>query len=227
MLSVQPRVFNNYSPAFKSRDEEDFDFSSIDEDSYESMREDLIRQKNDLCDIVSNKEMKLPEAAKKVIKGSAVVTTGLLGGMATGWGAKKSMTAMSKILKSKPVQGIKNHMHATKEFIKKAFSTVKKQFLESDAYKIPANSIKKAYNKFSETKVGRPITKFLEATYDGIGSICKNIKKGFNRILMAIKGVKKESYEKATVNIVGTSGGIASGITALKENSKTEEAGEL
>ena len=40
MLSVQPRVFNNYSPAFKSRDEEDFDFSSIDEDSYESMRED-------------------------------------------------------------------------------------------------------------------------------------------------------------------------------------------
>ena len=34
--------------------------------------------------------------------------------------------------------------------------------------------------------------------------------------------VKKETYEKATVNTVGASGGIASGVTALKEQSEKD-----
>ena len=36
--------------------------------------------------------------------------------------------------------------------------------------------------------------------------------------------MKKESYEKAVVNTVGASGGIASGVTALKETQEKNKA---
>ena len=41
-------------------------------------------------------------------------------------------------------------------------------------------------------------------------------------VLNKIKGVKKETYEKVAVNTVGVSGGIASGVTALKEQTEKD-----
>ena len=43
-----------------------------------------------------------------------------------------------------------------------------------------------------------------------------------NWVLNKIKGVKKETYEKVAVNTVGVSGGIASGVTALKEQTEKD-----
>lgn len=231
MLSIQPRFSSNYKPAFKSNEQNE-DYSSIsladmDEDSYESMSDDLREQKQDFLDIANNKEFKLPKPAKKILEGGAIVTTGLLGGMATGWGTKKSIQAFSKLAQSKPVKNFVNYVKDTRKFIKTAFSTVKKQFLASDVYKKPSNTIKTQYNKFAKTKVGAPVTKFYENVKDGVKTIYKDIKNGLKSIWKSIKGVKKETYEKAAVNTIGTSGGIASGVTALKETQEKNKNSEI
>lgn len=228
MLSIQPRFSSNYKPAFKSNEQNE-DYSSIsladmDEDSYESMSDDLREQKQDFLDIANNEEFKLPKPAKKVLEGGAVVTTGLLGGMATGWGTKKSLQAFSKLAKSTPVKNFVQYVKDTGKFIKKACSTVKKQFFASDVYKKPANAIKEQYNKFAETKIGAPIAKFFKNVKDGISTIYKDVKTGIRKIREKIKGVDKARYEKAVVNTVGTSGGVASGVTALKETQEKNKA---
>ncbi len=221
MLSVQPKLSNNYGPAFEAQRKQPNRLSSeeLEEKRYKDTRQELIDQREDLKEILDNNEIKLPKPAQTMIKGGAVVTTGLLGGMATGWGAKKSIQAMGKIAKSAPMQGLKNQIKATNIFIKDASSTISKKFKASDAYKMPLAKIK----KIETTKVGGPIIKFMKAVGNGIKSVYNGIKKGIQFILNKIKGVKKETYEKATVNFVGASGGVASGVTALKEQ---DEAGD-
>ena len=228
MLSIQPKFSTSFKPAFKSNEPNE-DYSSInlhdmDEDTYESMNDDLREQKSDFLDLANNKEFNLPKPAKKILEGGAVVTTGLLGGMATGWGAKKSIQGFSKLAKSAPVKSFKHYIKDTRNFIKNSSVTVKKQFLESNVYKKPANAIKTQYNKFAKTKIGSPVTKFLENLKDGIATIYKDIRTGLKHLWKKIKGVKKESYEKAVVNTVGASGGIASGVTALKETQEKNKA---
>ena len=127
--------------------------------------------------------------------------------------AKQSIKAFQKLGKTEVMQGLKKQAVNTNKFIKEAAKTVKTEFLKSDAYKTP----KAKLNKFATTKVGKPITKFFKAIGTGISTVYGKIKTGTNYIITKIKGVKKETYEKATVNTVGASGGIASGVTALKE----------
>ena len=99
MLSVQPKLSNNYGPAFEAQRKQPHRLSSeeLEEKKYKDTRQELIDQREDLEEILDNNEIKLPKPAQTMIKGGAVVTTGLLGGMATGWGAKKSIQAMGKI----------------------------------------------------------------------------------------------------------------------------------
>ena len=116
MLTIQPKFSNNYKPAFKSNEQNE-DYSSIslgdiDEDTYQSMSDDLREQKSDFLDLANNAEFKMPKPAKKILQGGAIITTGLLGGMATGWGTKKSIQAFSKLAKSTPV---KNFVHYVKD----------------------------------------------------------------------------------------------------------------
>ncbi len=221
MLSVQPKLSNNYSPAFgtQRRQQHKLTPEETEEKKYRETRQELINQKEDLEEILENDEFKLPKPAQKVIKGGAVVTTGLLGGMATGWGTKKSIQAMGKILKSAPAQGIKKHIKATKDFVLDEAKTIKAKFKKSEAYTMPANALK----NFSESKIGSPVAKFFTAIGKGIKKVYNTVKNGFNHIINKIKGVKKETYEKATVNFVGASGGVAAGVTTLKEQ---DEAGE-
>lgn len=234
MLSIQPKFLNNYTPAFKAY-EESYDYSNInledmDEDTYESIKENLNEQKKDFLDLASGKEeFKMLKPAKKIFEGGAVITTGLLGGMATGWGTKKSIQGISNIAKSAPMQSFVRYMKDTRQFMKKALSNVKKEFLTSNVYKKPANAMKNQYDKFAKTKIGKPVTKFLEATKDGLETICIDIRIGLKSLWRKIKGVKKETYEKVVINTIGTSGGIAAGVTTLKENqekNKKEEAAQ-
>ncbi len=222
MLSIQPKFSTNYRPAFKSNEQNE-DYSSIslndinDEDTYESVRDNLNEQKNNFVNLANDKEFEMPKFLKKGLEGGAVITTGLLGGMATGWGTKKSLQGFSRLSKTAPVKNFFNYIKNTGKFIKKTFSTIKKDFLASDVYQKPANAIKKQYNKFAKTKIGAPITKFFSNVKDGVSTIYKNIRKGLKSFWEKVKGVKKETYEKAAVNTVGVSGGIASGVTAVKE----------
>lgn len=64
---------------------------------YNETRQELLEQKEDLKEILDNDEIKLPKPAQTMIKGGAVVTTGLLGGMATGWGAKNQFRLCLKL----------------------------------------------------------------------------------------------------------------------------------
>ena len=227
MLSIQPKISTSFKPAFKAYQENE-DYSSIslaemDEDSYESIKNDLREQKNDFLDLANGKEFKFPKPAKKILEGGAVLTTGLLGGMATGWGAKKSIQACSKLAKSSPLKNLTNYIKDADKFVKISLSTIKKQFLASDVYIKPSKKISRQYNKFAKTKIGKPVATFLEGFKDGLKTIYKDIRKGLEYIWNKIKGVKKSTYEKAVVNTVGTSGGIASGVTALKETQEKNQ----
>ena len=94
-------------------------------------------------------------------------------------------------------------------------------------YKKPANSINRKYDKFAKTRIGTPVAKFIDGFKDGIKTIYKDVRKGLKHLWGKIKGVKKETYEKAVVNTVGTSGGIASGVTALKETQEKNKNSEI
>ena len=234
MLSIQQKFSTSFKPAFKSyevNDPTDEDFSmtlaDMDQETYDRVREDLRGQKSDFLDLANNKEFKLPKALKKTLEGGAVVTTGLLGGMATGWGTKQSIKAFSKLAKSTPIKNFYNSIKDARTFLKNAYIAVKQQFLESNVYKKPAEAIKKQYNKFAKTTIGKPVTKYYEAFTDGLKTMYRDAKNSIKSLWKRIKGVKKETYEKAVVNTVGTSGGIASGVTAIKEtqekNNKTNK----
>ena len=224
MLSIQPNFSTNYKPAFKmNQDRTEFEFDPFaDEASYNSAKAELEDQKDEFESLVKDKELNLPKPAKKLIKGGAVVTGGILGGMATGWGAKKSIDGFAKLNKTKDVVGMKTKLGkvwtAAKVFVGKLF----KKFTESKIYTTPKAKLNELGTKFANSKIGKPIAKAYDAVKAFVGKGIKKVKAGVNWVLNKIKGVKKETYEKAVVNTVGVSGGIASGVTALKDQSEKD-----
>ena len=225
MLTIQPKISNNYQTAFKSKETfecQPKDFADLEEDSYVSIKKDLEQQRDEFEEIADSKEFKLPKTAQKIIKGGAIVTTGLLGGMATGWGAKKSIQGFQKLAKTSPMQKCKKYIIKSKDFIVDLFKTIKTKFINSDIYQMPAKAIKKQYQKFANSKFGKPIADFFGSINKGIKKACKGIKDGINYVIAKIKGVKSETYKNATINTIGVSGGIASGVTALQEKDEAK-----
>lgn len=232
MLSVQPRISTNYKPVFKANyefdnneellnnpyenDTPDFDFKS--EDSYNRARREIEDTKRDFEDIYNDAEAKLPKPAKTIIKGGAVITTGLLGGMATGWGTKKTIQGFSKLANTNYVKGLKKN---TNKYITELAKDINK-IKNSDAYKEHLAKM----DSFAKTKGGGPVVKFLKSVGNGIKFVYKTVASAINYVYKKITGVKKSTYEKATVNFVGVSGGIASGVTALKEKTLKEKSEE-
>ena len=193
------------------------------EREYQRNYDELYEQREDFIDLANDSEFKVPKSAKKVLEGGAIITTGLLGGMATGWGTKKSIDGFAKLSKTQAVKNAKDYFSEVGKFAKKSSKSIKKEFVESDVYKIPAKFIKKNYDKFAATKFGKPISKFLSNLKEGINNLLIDINKGFKYIYKKITGIDKKKAEKVTINTVGVSGGIASGATAIKEK---QEAGE-
>lgn len=193
------------------------------EAEYNKTRRELLEQKENFEELAQSDTFKFAKPAKKIFDGGVIVTTGLVGGMATGWGTKKSFAGISKLAKTAPMQSIKKHLAASKNFVVETAKTIKKKFIESDVYKMPANALKKQINKFAKTKIGEPIVRFFSSIKKGISNVYGTIKKGVKHVYDKIKGVKKETYKNAAINTIGVSGGIASGVTAAKEKC---EAGE-
>ena len=195
-----------------------------DEDTYTRAKAELEGQKDEFESLVKDKDLNLPKPAKKLIKGGAVITGSILGGMATGWGAKKSIAGMKALNKAKAVVGMKAKLGKAWTAVKEFAGKIWKKFTDSKVYTTPKNKLNKLGEKFANSKIGKPITKAYNSVKDFVGKGFKKVKDGLSWVLNKIKGVKKETYEKAAVNTVGVSGGIASGVTALKEqNEKVAE----
>lgn len=223
MLTIQPKVLNNYRPTFKSSEDfevKSIDISTIDEDTYVTMREELENQRSEFEALSEDKEIKIPKALNKALKGGTIVTTGLLGGMATGWGAKKSIAGLEKLGKTKAVQGSIKQMKDCKIAVGKSANAFKTEFLKSNFYTKLSTNMQNKWESFGEKKIGKPIYKFFNALGSDIKKLFKTILTGIKHVWNKIRGVKKATWEKATVNTVGVSGGIASGVTAIKENDK-------
>lgn len=230
MLTIQPNFSTNYKPAFSARNnrieasnEDYFDDDLFEnEDTYNRAKEELEEQRDEFENMAKDKDLHLPKTAQKLIKGGAIVTGGILGGMATGWGAKKSIQGFKALNKAKAVVKIKKDFSSAYNTVKNEAHTLWEKFTKTKVYTTPKEKFNKWGAKFAETKVGKPIVKGLKATKEFLGTVNQKIKKGIDWVLGKIKNVKKETYEKATVNTVGASGGIASGVTALKEQSEKD-----
>lgn len=249
MLSVQPNFSMNTKPAFKGlnddakvMDKGDFDDGKditckdcfgyddykqdIDifenEDTYIKARKEMEDLDNDFGKLASDKDLKMPKPAKKLLEGGAVVTGGILGGMATGWGTKKSIAGFKALNKTKAVVGMKSKMVAAWGTAKKFIGKVLNKFTNSRIYTTPKAKLNEWGTKFANSKIGKPIAKAYDAVKGFVGKAYGKVKNAVNWALGKIKGVKKETYEKAVVNTVGVSGGIASGVTTLKEQSEKD-----
>ncbi len=227
MLTVQPTITSQKTTFGHRRNQRRLSPEEIqaikEQREYEKNYDELFDQKEEFLDLANSEEFKLPKPAKKILEGGAVITTGLLGGMATGWGAKKSIQGFAKLNKSAAMTSVKKHANATNEFLKTSAKTFKKEFLKSDAYKMPANAIKKQYKKFAKTKIGKPISEFFESIGNGISTLFKDLISGIKHLYRKAKGIDKDKVEKITVNTAGVSGGIASGVTAIKEKQEATE----
>ncbi len=211
MLSVQPKISNNYNSVFTARRE--LNPEEFDERKYLETRRELISQQDDLQNLLDDDEIKMPKIVQQALKAGAITTTAILGGMASGWGTKKSIEACHKIVKSAPIQSFKKEMKAINEFSKDTQKIFSKKFKESDAYKMPMNEI----TKLEKTKIGGKIINFFKSIGNGISKIYNTVKTGVKYVYNKIRGVKQKTYEKALVNFVGASGAVAAGITTLKE----------
>lgn len=219
MLTIQPNVLNNKNnTAFKSKND---DYQSK---KYENLQTDLEDNHDKFEELAKKKDT--PDKLKTIYKTTAVIASAAAVGVGAGWGLRQLIDFGKKLNNSSFVRSIKRHLKASKDFIVDTCKTIKKKFLESDAYKLPANAIKKQYNKFAQTKFGKPIANFFSSVKKGIKYVGKKIKERCKHIYNNIKGIDKKKVEDTTVNIVGASSGVATGINTIKkkdeENAKKE-----
>ena len=224
MLSIQPNFSTNYKPAFKmNQDRTEFEFDPFaDEASYNSAKAELEDQKDEFESLVKDKELNLPNPAKKLIKGGAVVTGGILGGMATGWGAKKSIAGMKALNKAKAVVGLKSRISKAWGGFKKVVGNAWKKITASKFYTTQKARFSKIVERFADSKIGKPIVRAYNSVKGFVNKGVEKVKTAVKWVFAKIKSVKSETYEKAAVNTVGVSGGIASGVTALKDQSEKD-----
>lgn len=211
MLTIQPisktafdaRKFTNEELEEQRIYQEEYDELSIQKDEFKKLAED--------------EDFNLPGPVQKAMKGGAIITTGLLGGMAAGWGTKKSIQGLKALNKTKAMQNVYTQLKTTSKFLADTCKTVKTKFYESEMYLRPAKAIKTKIDKLRETKIGGPVIRFFERVSQGIKKLFTSTKNGIKHVWDKIRGVNGETYEKAAINTVGVSGGISSAVMALKE----------
>lgn len=228
MLLVQSRISAQHQTFGKKLSPEEIQ-ARREEAEYNKRRNELLEQKKEFEELANDEEIKLPKPLNKALKGGAVVTTGILGGMAAGWGTSKSLTGIGKLLKTKPVQGFKKQIISVKDSVVKLAKSLKNKFLNSNMYIKTADAIKTQKNKFFKTNFGKKLNsiytsiknnKVVKLIGSGYKTVKTKVKDAFKFVHNKIKGIKPETYKKATANTVGVSGGIAAGVNSLREKSE-------
>lgn len=254
MLTIQSGNFNRYSytsaPAFGTSKkkaktaeeiaeelrEKELEEQRKKEEQYEETRSKIEDIKDDVLDLVDD----APKPIKTAGKTLAISASALLGGMAIGWGGKKTISGIKELLKSDAgvkfttkikdgFTAVKDAFKNSKDFVKTEYKKVKTDFKQTNFY----NKSKTKYDNFFEnTTFGKKLVSIKNKIKDnsvyqkvtgGISDAYKWCKNGITNTYRKIAGIKGEQVEKATVNTLGVSGGVASGVTALKEQSKENE----
>ncbi len=168
-----------------------------------------------------SKDTDVPSFFKKGMKIVSVAISTILGGMAMAWGSKKSIGAFEKLGKT---QKVKNFTKATsknfnsfKEMISGAYQSIKTSKFVTNITK----KYDKQVTKFNNSKFAKnPIVKSVRK---GFGYVTGKIKDAYKYVAKKVKGIKSENVKNATVNTMGVSGGVTSGVAALKETNKAEQ----
>ena len=220
MLMIQPKISNNYGPSFRA-DNSDLDQEEIE---YNKTRNELLNQKKEFEDMLDSGDFKMLKPAEKFVKGGAIITTGLLGGMAGGWGARKTIQGCAKLYKSAPATSLKKQIKSGFSTIKRVSSKIKQAIVESNPYQVCVDAFKKQYNKFAENKIGKKIVNAINYVSEKVKVAYTFLKGCTNKIVGKFKNIPNEKYENATVNTIGVSSGLAASAQSIKDKS---EAGEL
>lgn len=217
MLTIQPTITNQKTAFCRKLTPEE-----IEERKVKKQQSELREQQYGFEELAEDEDS--PSKWKTFYKAGAIFAGASAVAVGSGWGLRQTIKFFKEINNSKFVKSIKGHLKDCKNFISDSAKTIKSKFLASEAYKKPANAIKRQYNKFADTKIGKPIDKFFKAIKKGIVAVKNKISEGFQYISKKIKGIDKKNAEDTAVNIVGGSTGVAAGINSVrKEQEKGAE----
>ncbi|MFI3299788.1 MAG: hypothetical protein R3Y28_00055 [Candidatus Gastranaerophilales bacterium] len=218
MLTIQPRIdtFKSSSTSFTSK------ISKKEEEEYNETRGQIEKIEQDILEMAD----KAPEPVKKAGDVLSIGATSILGGMAVGWGGKKSLAGIREVCNGKNGQKfIKSAKETTKKFVKgvgEIGGAIKSGFVKMSEEFKKTKLAGKINEFFTETKVGKKIVSIKNAItnskiYQGTKEVLVNIKdkvvSGYNKVM----GVKAEQVDKTITTTLGITGGIASGEKVIRE----------
>lgn len=237
MLTIQSGFSKtNLSPAFGRYDRDGYNTApqfddedrfydiqqklQAEEDEYVTNRDFWENQKQTFDELAGDKDS-VPSFLRKGMKVISVGISAVLGGMAMVWGSKKSIGAMESLANTKKVKAFtantKGKFNKFKDVVGGAFQKIK----NSKFVKSITNFINKKVDKFNNSKVGKnPIVKSI---VNGVKTAKNWIVKSYNTVVNKIKGIKGETVKNTAVNTMGVSGGVTSGVAAMKENNAAEK----
>lgn len=245
MLSIQPKIsnYNSFNTVFSGRSgnsnaalaeddkfDKELDEQKIIEEKYNGTVESIEKAKDTALELAD----KAPTPIKVAGKTLAITATALLSGMTLGWGGHKSIQAVKAALKTeagmKLSSKVRNGYHAmvdgfknSRDFIVEKYRNIKSSFKQTNFY----NNVKNKYNSFFEnTKFGRKLSEIknkikensvYQKISEGISNAYNSCKNGITSMYRKIRGIKGEQVEKATVNTLGVSGAVSSGVYAIND----------
>ena len=227
MLTIKPK-FTNYSNtrqiAFRG------EAPSNEDKIYEEKQKHYAKQVEELDKLIQDKHTN--NTLKKVLKGSKVVSEGLLEGWAVAWGAHKGAKIVkpsilvkgsdSKLYKvlSPMFSGIKKGGAKFIEVLSKGVDNVKASKLYTGA----TEKLAAITEKMNNHSIGKYVVKAFEYIGTAFKFVCGLLKKGFEAIAKPFKGkTGEELYDKAakvTSNTMGVGAGAAGAYDAATKDSK-------
>lgn len=211
---------------------------------YEEERASWRDQKQELEQMLEDKEAQIPKPVKNVMKGGAIFAAGVLGGMATGYSAKYIMNTFQKMYNSKPVQKVVTSFGKNISTpVKKGFNTVTSfvseqfaKFKKSKTYTTNMNKAEKKFDAFKNTKFAKTVKKYTDKFTDNkvIKSVTGFVDKIFSKfadgVVAVVDKLKKVNYKDTAADTLGVAGGVSTAAVTLMESkekdNKSKEAEE-
>lgn len=203
----------------KQPEDDVVDFASANEDNYKKETSFWQNQKKSFDDIVNDKSM--PKVVRNGMKLGSILASAILGGWALAFGTKKSINALESLSKKESVAKFNNKVKTGYKSFKTALSNAYKTFKDSDFVKSYKKFMADKKEKFNNSKFGK--NSFVQSFLKGCTKVNKAIKNGFKYVINKIKSIKGEDAKKVTVNTLGISGGVSTGVATLRETQAKEK----
>ena len=208
---------------------------------YEEERASWKDQKQELEEMIKDKESQIPKPVKNVMKGGAIFAAGVLGGMATGYSAKYIMNAFQNMYNSKPAQKlVKGFSRNISTPVKKGFKTMTSYMSEqlaklkkSETYTTGKKNIEKKYNSFKNTSFAKTVKKYADkfANNKVVKSVTGFVDKIFSKfadgVVAVVNKLKKVNYKDATADTLGVAGGVSTGVITLMDSKEKDAKSDV